>query len=286
MTVNWERWPALVGRGLLYAICALILLFLVAPILVVIPLSFNAEPFFTFTPGMLRLDAQAYSTRWYEVVLRDPVWLQSIRNSLLLAVLSTLLATTLGTMAALGLHNARMPAKGLITSILISPMIVPPIVAATGMYFFYSRLDLTQTMTGLVVAHTLLGSPFVVVTVLATLSNFDGNLTRAAATLGANPAQTFLKVVLPLIAPGVLSGAVFAFATSLDELIVVLFLGSVDQRTIPRQMWSGIRENVSPAILAMATILIAVSLALMIALELLRRRADRRGASVSAPASQ
>jgi len=286
MTVNWERWPALVGRGLLYAICALILLFLVAPILVVIPLSFNAEPFFTFTPGMLRLDAQAYSTRWYEVVLRDPVWLQSIRNSLLLAVLSTLLATTLGTMAALGLHNARMPAKGLITSILISPMIVPPIVAATGMYFFYSRLDLTQTMTGLVVAHTLLGSPFVVVTVLATLSNFDGNLTRAAATLGANPAQTFLKVVLPLIAPGVLSGAVFAFATSLDELIVVLFLGSVDQRTIPRQMWSGIRENVSPAILAMATILIAVSLTLMIALELLRRRADRRGASVSAPADE
>jgi putative spermidine/putrescine transport system permease protein len=286
MTVNWERWPALVGRGLLYAICALILLFLVAPILVVIPLSFNAEPSFIFTPGMLRLDAQAYSTRWYEVVLRDPVWLQSIRNSLLLAVLSTLLATTLGTMAALGLNSARMPAKGLITSILISPMIVPPIVAATGMYFFYSRLDLTQTMTGLVVAHTLLGSPFVVVTVLATLSNFDGNLTRAAATLGANPAQTFLKVVLPLIAPGVLSGAVFAFATSLDELIVVLFLGSVDQRTIPRQMWSGIRENVSPAILAMATILIAVSLTLMIALEVLRRRADRRGASVSAPANE
>lgn len=270
-----------IWKAVFYSICGAILVFLVAPVLVIIPLSFNAEPFFRFTLGMLRLEPEAYSLRWYRQVLDSPQWWSSIQNSVVLALASTVLATILGTVAALGLASSKLPAKGLITAILISPMIVPPIVVATGMYFFYARFDLTQTMTGLVLAHTILGTPFVVVTVVATLSNFDYSLIRAAATLGASPVRTFFKITVPLIAPGVFSGAVFAFATSLDEVIVILFLGGVDQRTIPRQMWSGIRENVSPEIFAMATLLIITSIALMLALEALRRRSARLGVTTN-----
>jgi putative spermidine/putrescine transport system permease protein len=159
--------------------------------------------------------------------------------------------------------------------LLISPMIVPLIISAAGMYFFYSNIGLDQTYLGIILAHTALGTPFVVITVTATLVGFDHSLTRASANLGANPTVTFFKVIMPLILPGVVSGALFAFITSFDEVVVVLFLAGFDQRTIPRQMWSGIREQISPTILAVATILVMISVALLTALELLRRRSDR-----------
>jgi len=261
-------------------ICALIFLFLIAPILVIMPLSFNAEPYFTFTRGMLSFDPHAFSTRWYEDIINNPQWIHSIKNSFIVGTASTFLATTLGTLAALGLSRSYLPYRTVIMGVLISPMIVPLIITAAGMYFFYSDIRLTQTYTGLILAHTALGTPFVVITVTATLVGFDHSLTRAAHSLGADPARTFFKVQMPLILPGVISGALFAFVTSFDEVVVVLFMAGFEQRTIPRQMWAGIREQISPTILAVATLLIVFSICLMTALELLRRRNERlRGLS-------
>jgi putative spermidine/putrescine transport system permease protein len=251
-----------------YLICALVLLFLITPILVIIPLSFNAEPYFTYPmPGL--------SLRWYRDFWQSDMWSLAIRNSIIVGTSATVLATTLGTLAALGLSKPGLPYKGLIMGVLISPIIVPLVITAVGMYFFYSRLHLTNTLPGIILAHTALGTPFVVITVTATLVGFDYSLVRAAQNLGASPARTFFKVQLPLILPGVISGALFALITSFDEVVVVLFLASVEQRTIPRQMWSGIREQISPTILAVATILIAISVLLLATLELLRRRNER-----------
>jgi len=256
-------------------LCACIFLFLITPILIIIPLSFNVEPYFTFTKGMLALDPEAYSLRWYHDFVNNTQWTHSVKNSFIIAIAATILATVLGTLAALGLSKSHMPYRSLMMGLLISPMIVPLIISAAGMYFFYSNIGLDQTYLGIILAHTALGTPFVVITVTATLVGFDHSLTRASANLGANPTTTFFKVIMPLILPGVISGALFAFITSFDEVVVVLFLAGFDQRTIPRQMWSGIREQISPTILAVATILVMISVALLAILEMLRRRSDR-----------
>ena len=261
------------------AFCAAVFAFLVAPILVIVPLSFNAEPYFTFTDGMLRLDAEAYSLRWYRQIVEEDAWTRALANSLIIGVASTALATTLGTLAALGLSSAAMPARRLAMGLLISPMVTPVIISAAGMFFFYSSLGLSQTHLGLILAHAALGTPFVVITVTATLSAFDTNLTRAAASLGAGPLRTFRSVQLPLIAPGVVSGGLFAFATSFDEVVAVLFMAALEQRTIPRQMWAGIREQISPTILAVATFLIVFAVLLLFAVEWLRRRASSGAAT-------
>ncbi len=262
-----------VGRIVYLAACGLIFAFLVAPILVIVPLSFNAQPYFTFTEGMLRLDPDAYSLRWYREIVENEVWARALGNSLLIGIAATALATALGTLAALGLASRAMPARRAAMGLLISPMVTPLIISAAGMFFFYSTLGLSQTHLGLILAHAALGTPFVVITVTATLSAFDTNLTRAAASLGAGPLRTFRRVQLPLIAPGVLSGALFAFAASFDEVVVVLFMAGEDQRTIPRQMWAGIREQISPAILAVATFLVVFAVLLLFTVEWLRRRA-------------
>lgn len=255
--------------------CALVFFFLIAPILVIIPLSFNAEPYFTFTRAMLTLDPDGFSLRWYEDFFTSESWLRSIRNSFFIATCATLIATVLGTIAALGLARSYLPFRAALMGLLISPMIVPLIISAAGMYFFYSSINLAQTFTGVILAHAALGTPFVVITVTATLVGFDYSLIRAAQSLGATPTTTFFRVVMPLITPGVISGALFAFITSLDEVVVVLFIAGVEQRTIPREMWSGIREHISPTILAVATILVAISVALLVTVELLRRRSAR-----------
>ena len=261
-----------IGRTVYLAACALIFAFLVAPILVIVPLSFNAEPYFTFTEGMLRFDPEAYSLRWYREIVENDAWTRALGNSLLIGVAATVLATALGTLAALGLASRAMPARRAAMGLLISPMVTPLIISAAGMFFFYSTLGLSQTHLGLILAHAALGTPFVVITVTATLSAFDTNLTRAAASLGAGPLRTFRRVQLPLIAPGVLSGALFAFAVSFDEVVVVLFMAGENQRTIPRQMWAGIREQISPAILAVATFLVVFAVLLLFTVEWLRRR--------------
>ncbi|KAA3633525.1 MAG: ABC transporter permease [Proteobacteria bacterium] len=256
-------------------ICGLIFFFLIAPIVVIIPLSFNAVPFFTFTEEMLRFDPAGYSLKWYQEFFTDLNWQGAVKNSAIIAFFSTILATTLGTVAALGLSRSHMPFKAAMMGLLISPMIVPLIISAAGMYFFYSKIGLQGTFIGVVLAHAALGTPFVVITVTATLSGFDQVLLRSAASLGATPTTTFFRVIVPLILPGVISGALFAFITSFDEVVVILFVGSYEQRTIPWQMFSGIREQISPTILAVATLLVCVSIGLLTAVELLRRRTER-----------
>ena len=276
-------------------ICALVFLFLIAPILIVIPLSFNVEPYFTFTERMLALDPEGYSLRWYDTLLtfgmqspdaaRDASWwadawanahwIKATKNSIIIGVFSTLLATALGTLAALGLSRPEMPFRSAIMAVLISPMIVPLIITATGLFFFYSMTGLAGSYVGIILAHATLGIPFVIITVTATLVGFDHSLTRAAASLGASPSTSFFRITMPLILPGIVSGALFAFVTSFDEVVVVLFVAAHDQQTIPRQMWNGIREQISPAILSVATILVIVSIALLTTVELLRRRSER-----------
>ena len=256
-------------------ICGLIFLFLIFPILVIIPLSFNTVPFFTFTPEMLSFNPDGYSLRWYEDFFTNRNWRGAVNNSFIIAIFSTLIATSLGTLAALGLSRRNVPYRTIMMAILISPMIVPLIISACGMFFFYSRIHLQGTHLGVILAHAALGTPFVVITVTATLVGFDRSLIRAANSLGADGVTTFFKIIVPLIIPGVISGALFAFITSFDEVVVILFVGSFEQRTIPWQMFSGIREHISPTILAVATLLVLVSVALLTTLELLRRRSER-----------
>jgi len=265
------EWGAIERRfNAVYAIA--VLFFLMAPLIVIIPLSFNAEPYFSFTSKMLTLNPEGFSLRWYQDIIDNPQWLQAIGNSLIIAICATALSTVLGTSAALGLARSNMPFRDLIMAILISPLVVPIVIAGAGMYFFYSSIGLAQTHLGIILAHTTLGTPFVVITMTATLSGFDRNLIKAASSLGADPMTTFVRVTLPLVAPGMISGALFAFAASFDEVVTVLFLGGPDQRTIPRQMWSGIREQISPTILAVAVLLIIVSSLLLLTVERLRRR--------------
>jgi putative spermidine/putrescine transport system permease protein len=290
-------------------ICTLIFIFLIAPILIIIPLSFNAEPYFTFTQKMLSLDPTGYSLRWYDLLLtfgmanenaprdaswwsdvwNNATWVRAAKNSIWIGIFATIAATVLGTLAALGLSRPEMPYRKAIMAILISPMIVPVIITATGLYFFYSNpcqlisftglepacFRLTQSYLGVILAHATLGIPFVIITVTATLVGFDQSLVRASASLGASPSTTFFKVIMPLILPGVVSGALFAFVTSWDEVVMVIFLGAPDQQTLPRQMWNGIREQISPAILSVATILVIISVLLLATVELLRRRSER-----------
>ncbi|MGE6792317.1 putative spermidine/putrescine transport system permease protein [Pseudomonas guineae] len=263
------------GSWLLKTSSWLVLLFLIMPILVIIPLSFNVEPFFSFTEGMLTFQPEAYSLRWYSAIFSDDKWLLAIKNSFLIGFFATLLATVLGTCAAVGLARDDMPMRRLITALLLSPMIVPLIITAAGMFFFYSDLGLAGNYLGVIIAHAALGTPFVIITVTATLTGFDYSLARAAINLGATPLRVFFDIIMPLIRPGVISGALFAFITSFDEVVVILFMAGPQQRTIPRQMFSGLREQINPSILAIATLLILMSIVLLITIELLRRRATR-----------
>ncbi len=297
-------------------LCGLIFLFLIAPILIILPLSFNSQPYFSFTNEMLAFKPEGYSTRWYWDILKNGMaapeategwfsdmwanaqWVRAIKNSFLIGIPATLLATGLGTLAAVGLSRSEMPFKKLIMSILISPMIIPLVIIGASMFFFFSndfnvvnwfidgaqppssRWQLSYTYAGLILAHAALGTPFVVITVTATLSSFDQSLVRAAQSMGAGPIRTFFQVQMPLILPGVISGALFAFITSFDEVVVMLQMATAEQRTIPRQMFSGIREQISPTILAVATIMVFISILLLTTVELLRRRSERmRGMS-------
>jgi putative spermidine/putrescine transport system permease protein len=268
MTVAGETLSQRIANSGLAALTAVVLVFLVAPILIIVPLSFSSGSFFYYPlPG--------FSLRWYEDFFSSSFWLPSLKNSLIVGTSATALATVLGTLAALGIWRARFPMQALVLAILISPMVVPVIIVAVGVYFAFAPLGLNDGYAGLILAHTTLAAPFVVVTVLATLSGFDRTLLRAAASLGSPPLTTFRRVTLPLILPGVLSGAVFAFAASFDEVVVALLIAGPGQRTLPRQMFAGINDNISLTIAAAATMLIAISLVLMALVGWLQRRSSR-----------
>lgn len=253
---------------LLNAVCCLVLAFLVLPIVAIVPLSLNGGSFLVYP-------LEGVSLRWYEEVLTSRRWLNALGNSLVIGLPATVLATVLGTLAAVGLNAARFPGKAVIGAVLISPVVVPVIITALGVYLFFAPLGLANSHLGLILAHAALGAPFVVVTVAATLAGFDVTLIRAATSLGAPAFTVFRRVTLPLILPGVASGGLFAFAASLDDVVVVLFLGGPAQRTLPRELFDGVREHVTPAITVVATLLVVIASLMMLAMEALRRRSER-----------
>ncbi|MGG5885902.1 ABC transporter permease [Falsiroseomonas sp. HC035] len=254
------------ARILLRGTTALVLLFLLAPMAAVVVLSFSP------TEAMV-LPPRGFSLRWYEEFLTAGRWVLATRNSFVVAIATTVVATLLGTMAAIGLTLGRFRGRGVLVVLLTLPMVTPYIVTAAAMFFAYSIIGLTGSLAGLVLAHTVVAVPFVVVAVLATLRTFDATLLRAAASLGAAPVPAILRVMVPNIWPGIAAGAVFAFATSLDEFVITLFMAGPGQFTLPRQMYASVREFLSPTILAAATLLFLCSLVFLLASELLRKRA-------------
>ncbi len=259
----YASWPDKLGWYALRGAGVLVLLFLLLPILVIMPLSFSASSFLSYPmPG--------WSLQWYDNLFSSDEWARATRNSFIVAPLATLLATVLGTMAAVGLARVNFWGKGALMSLLIAPMVVPIVVVGVSTYLFFAKIGINDTYLGLVLVHAALGAPFVLTTVLATLQSFNENLIRASLSLGAGHLTTFFKITLPIIAPGVISGALFAFATSFDEVVVTLFIAGPSQVTLPRQMFTGIRENINPTIAAVATLLIIFTTTLMLGLEWLR----------------
>lgn len=255
-------------RITLSVIAGLVLFYLILPILVVIPLSFSSASYLSFPPP-------GFSLHWYRNFFTRADWISSAWLSIWVGLAVTVLATTLGTPASVALVRGRFAGKGLVNAFILSPLIVPGIIVAIGIYFFYARLGVVGNPIALVLAHTCLAVPFVVINVSATLYGFDERLEYAAMSLGASPWGAFRQVTLPLIRPGVLAGALFAFITSFDELIVALFVSGTTAVTLPRRMWEGIRFEIDPTIAAVSTILVAFSGALLLTAELLRRRSER-----------
>jgi putative spermidine/putrescine transport system permease protein len=249
-------------------VAVLVLVFLALPIFVVIPLSFSSGEYLTFPPP-------GFSLRWYGRFVTDPTWLGATWLSLWVGLTVTVLAVLLGTPAAFALVRGRIRGSRVINAFILTPVIVPGIIVAIGVYFFYARLGLIGSPLGLILAHTCLAVPFVVINVSATLYGFDQRLEYAAMSLGASPLATFCQITLPLVGPGIFAGALFAFITSFDELLVALFVSGNTAVTLPRLMWDQIRFNIEPTIAAVSTLLIAFTTLLMLSAEMLRRRSVR-----------
>lgn len=261
------RRPSL-GWLVLYVITGLVLFYLVFPVFVVIPVSFSSAQYLSFPPP-------GFSLQWYEKYFDRRDWIDATFLSLRVGITTAVLATVLGTLASLALVRGRFRGKNVINAFLVSPLIIPVIIVAIGVYFFYARLQIVGSPFGLALAHTALAIPFVVINVSATLYGFDERLEYAAMNLGANRWQTFRHVTFPIIKPGIFAGALFAFITSFDELIVALFVSGTGAVTLPRKMWDGLRQEIDPTIAAVSTLLIIVSVLILLSAELLRQRSER-----------
>jgi putative spermidine/putrescine transport system permease protein len=257
-----------IARVLLGMFAILVFIFLIAPILAILPLSFNDSTFLVYP-------MRGSTLHWYGDVFASEKWRLAVENSFLIGIPAACIATVLGTPAAIGLSLADFRGKAVVTALLLSPLVVPIIIVAVGLYFFFAPLGLTQTYAGLIMAHAALGAPFVVVTVSSALASFDRNLARAAASLGAPPVVVFRRVMLPLVRPGVISGALFAFAVSFDEVVTILLLAAPQQRTIPREMFDGMRDSLNPSITAVAAMLVTLAVVLLLVVEWLRVRNER-----------
>jgi len=254
------------GKWTLYVICGIVLIYLFfLPISVIFPLSFSAGRFLFFPP-------RSFSLQWYKSYFSDPSWTNPTLFSCGVAVTSMIFATILGTMASLGLVRGKFKGKDTINALMILPMIIPLVVTATSLFFFFAKLNLYDSFLGLVLGHTVIALPLVVINVSAVLKGFDITLEQAAMSLGANRFQTFLKVTFPIIKPGVISGAVFAFITSWDEVVIAIFLCGVHHMTLPKKMWESIRFEISPILAAISSILICISIALIVSLQLSGRK--------------
>lgn len=256
------------GRAAIRVLAGLGFVFMLGPIFAIVPLSFNSGVYLSYP-------LQGVSLKWYEAVFAPTPWMPALWNSVSIGLATTVLATTVGTLAAYGLSYARFPGQRLIAALLISPMVAPIVITALAMYLAFAPFGLVHSFPGLVLAHTVLAIPFVLITVSATLHGFDRNMVRAAASLGAGPVTGFMTVTLPLTAPGILSGAVFAFVTSFDDVVVALFLAGPEQFTVPRRMFNALRDKLDPSIVALAVFLVVISVALLATMELLRWRSER-----------
>jgi putative spermidine/putrescine transport system permease protein len=247
----------------------LVLAYLIFPNLIVVPMSFSSAPHFQFPPPGLSL-------RWYREFLGDPRWIESLLVSVRVALMATALSVVLGTGAAFGLARGRLPLGGVLRGLVLAPLVTPYVIIAAGIYVLYARLRLVDTELGLAIAHALLGIPVVMIAVTAAMRAARRDLELAALSLGATPRQTFFRVTLPLVRPGILTGAVFAFITSFDEVIIAIFVSGVSSKTLPMKMWDGVRTEISPVLTAVSTILIVLSVVVLAAAEVVRRTRQRR----------
>ena len=263
------RDPYELGHGVVIAIAILVVVAMAVPALFVVPVSFSPTRFLTFPP-------ESFSWRWYESYFATPEWTESTIYSVVLAILTTGTSLLLGLPAAFGLARGHFRGRQLITLLIIAPLIVPVILIAIAEYFFMSEINLIGTTPGLVIAHTLLAMPFVVIIVTASLRGYDRSYERAAMSMGAGPLRTFWHVTLPLIRPSVISAALFAFLASFGEFLTSLFVIGSTRSTLPIQLWKGIRFETNPTIAAAASMLVAVSLLALLAVELARWQTRRR----------
>jgi len=256
------------GWWLLYGAGALITFYLVLPSLIVIPVSFSDSIMLQFPP-------EKYSLRWYRTFLGRPDWTGAFWLSLKIGVGVMLVSTCLGVLASIGLVRGKFPGKGVVRAFLVSPMIVPVVVTALGMYYFYGELKLTGNPWCLLISHTCMAVPIVIIIVSATLQNFNPNLERAAQNLGATPRQAFTKIVLPIIRPGIVTGALFAFILSFDEVVIAAFIGGYRSATLPKKMFENVRDEMDPTVAAISTLLVLISVLLLIVVGYLNRRSRR-----------
>lgn len=247
------------------AVC--VALFLVLPNLVIIPMSFSPAPFHVFPP-------EAFTFKWFTSFFSGNKWVSALRNSLEVACIAVALASLLGTAAAIGMARLKAQWKGLAEAYFLLPMIVPGVIYAISLYYFYAPLGLVGSKVGLAVAHALLGAPFVYLTVSAALRSFDKNLELAARGLGASELVILVRIVLPRIVAGIVSGAVFAFIVSFDDVLVSLFVTNIRSRTLPKVMYEAVSRELDPTITAIATILIGVAVAVLLVTMLPRRRKE------------
>jgi putative spermidine/putrescine transport system permease protein len=253
--VPW--WLGLIG--------VVVALYFILPTLVVIPLSFSADQSFQFPPT-------EFSLRWYQNFFTNPAWLQSLANSLLVAILAALLATVVGTAAAVGLNRLTGRLAGFARTLLMVSMVTPAIVVAVAIYITFLQWHLTGSLGGYVLAHAAIGVPFVLVAVTSALGGFDPKLLRASASLGASPVRSFIRVTMPLISRGILSGAIFAFVTSFDEVVIALFLRSPTFQTLPVQMYNSVTFELDPTISASSSLVVVVVTAIFLVPQLLGNR--------------
>lgn len=254
-----------IWRALRALVCVLVAIYLLAPLVVVLVISFSSASFLRFPPP-------GYSWRWYANLLNDPAWMDAVGVSLRVLAPAAFTSTVLGTAAAMALVRGRIPGAGLMGAFLMVPMVVPGIITAAGLYIIYRGLGLNGTLPGMVIGHVIVTLPYVFATVASALRSMDPRLEAAAATLGANPARAFHRVTLPLLAPAVMSALLFAMVLSFDELIISLFVGSARLRTVPVQMWSNIRGDFDPTVAAIASLCFLVALIALGLEALLRRR--------------
>lgn len=254
--------------ALIYCFSWIVFFYLIFPVFIIIPLSFSSSLFLEFPP-------KGFSLMWYKRFFYDFQWIDATKVSFIVAVFTTIFATILGTMASVGLVRGRFPGRNIIYTLFLSPMIMPLVVVAIALYFLFVRLHLVGTYAGLIIAHTILSIPFVVVNVTAVLQGFDRTLENAATNLGANKLQTFFRITLPLISPGIFAGALFAFITSFDEIIIAIFLSGTSAVTLQKKIWDSIRLEINPMVSSIASLLIVLSVIILIGAEIIRRRAEK-----------